>query len=191
MPFPTRHCPVPSSHANGQHGHGAHRPHTTCQKMLGSRAHRPHGPGLAGVANCERVVATPPSKPRVPHRPVPSKTVAGGTVTNVWPRGLEPASQEEQQIGSGTMKECCGRWDWPRAIGRCGSGRGADGMRGLPLAIGCPRASRQAAKATTPVALSSQHTRARLQVQTGSALLATPISALHTTGRFIRTGFKT
>ena len=91
------------------------------------------------------------------------------------------------------MKECRGRWDWPRAIGRCGSGRGADGMRGLPLAIGCPRASCQAAKATTPIALSNQHTRASLQAQTGFALLAITYhpSLFCTTGRFIRTGFKT
>ena len=98
---------MPSSHANAQHGRCARRPHTTCQKMLGSRSHRAHGPALPAsralrASCCNATLQTP----------CPSPT---GAVKNVWPRGLasQPAADRK-----GAMKECCGRWDWPRAIGR-------------------------------------------------------------------------
>jgi hypothetical protein len=199
MPFPTRHCPVPSSHANASTGAALVVPTPLARKRsVPDRTVR-----TASRTESE-LLQRHPSKPRVPHRPGAVKNRGewrGDKRVAAGPRRDRPCAlwgqrgSSSQQIGRGTTKECCGRWDWPRAIGRCGGGRGRqdEAMRGLPLAIGCPRAPRQG------------HHRSRCSQQSANAqaykynpaprywlsLITRLPSHFCTTGRFILTGFKT
>ena len=144
IPFPTCHCPVPSSHANGQHGRGARHPHTTCQKMLGFRSHRAHGPALPAsrafrASCCNATLQTPCPSPtgvvknrggwrgdkRVVAGPRASQPGAASAADRKWDDegmlralGLAACDREMRKRAGGRRDEgvAAGHWLPPRVL---------------------------------------------------------------------------